>query len=851
MTRGYFLSATAAALSMAVSATAQTTQQQYVIEQQPLADAIKAWADLSGREVVVASDILVGKQSRSIAGRYTPEAALTALLDGSGLRLYAVEGAFVIRAERGNDASAGAGAPRAADVVVTGSRIRGAPIASPVITLDRAAIRDSGISTLGDAVRTLPQSFGGGQNIGVGLNVPTENGANTGGGSSANLRGLGSDATLTLLNGHRMPYGAARQSVDISAIPLLAVSRLEIVPDGSSALYGSDAVAGVVNIILRSRFDGIETSAELGGSTDGGNFRQLYGAIAGRSWQSGGAFLAYEYNHTTSIQADDRDYTATRSRGLTLFPGVRRHNVAASVQQSLLPNVDLAVDAIFNSRNSGFRYALNAAGDYAISRGFQTTEAQSFSIAPRLDVDLMGEWRGHVIGSFGKDRVDYEAANIIGTTTVSSSKGCYCNTGYSVEVGGDGTLFQLAGSPVKLAIGGGFRGNRYVSFRGAGDLQNIRQKQSISFAYGEINVPLLTPERASPLGYRLNITGAVRYEHYAGAGGVATPKVGLIYAPTRSFDLKASWGRSFRAPTFLQQFQFQQGLALPVARLGGTGFAATATAIVLVGGNPDLAPERAQNLSATVAWHPTSIRNLDIELSYFRTRYVDRVVNPINLTAQSLSNPIFQPYVTLNPTAQQVQNAIAVADLFTNSTGTTFDPTRVAAIVNSLNVNAGRQTAAGVDVLANYRFTLGAGELSAQVNASYLESDRQLTPLSAVQRLAGSVFNPPNFRARGTIGWRSKRMTLTGTLSRIDGITDVRTTPATAVEGMTTLDTVLQFRPGDRGILTGLEITLSALNITNAKPASIFTTSVTDTPYDSTNYSPVGRYLSVGVSKRW
>src|SRR3546814_6079331 len=81
-------------------------------------------------------------------------------------------------------------------IIVTGSRIRNVPVASPVITLDQESIRDSGQSTVADAVRTIPQNFGGGQNPGIGFNVPEASGADVGGGSSVNLRGLGSDATL-------------------------------------------------------------------------------------------------------------------------------------------------------------------------------------------------------------------------------------------------------------------------------------------------------------------------------------------------------------------------------------------------------------------------------------------------------------------------------------------------------------------------------------------------------------------------------------------------------------------------------------------------------------------------------
>src|SRR3546814_6056254 len=87
--------------------------------------------------------------------------------------------------------------------------------------------------------------------------------------SSDLLRGLGPDATLTLINGHRVAYDGAIQGVDISAIPLAALDRIEIVADGSSALYGSDAVAGVANVLLRKDYQGLWTSARIAGTKIG------------------------------------------------------------------------------------------------------------------------------------------------------------------------------------------------------------------------------------------------------------------------------------------------------------------------------------------------------------------------------------------------------------------------------------------------------------------------------------------------------------------------------------------------------------------------------------------------------
>ncbi len=114
-------------------------------------------------------------------------------------------------------------------VQVTGTRIKGGTTPSPVITIDSTRIREEGFTDLGEVIRSLPQNFGGGQNPGVAVGATAGAGGlanqNVTGGSALNLRGLGPDATLTLLNGRRLSYGGFVQAVDISAIPIEAVDR--------------------------------------------------------------------------------------------------------------------------------------------------------------------------------------------------------------------------------------------------------------------------------------------------------------------------------------------------------------------------------------------------------------------------------------------------------------------------------------------------------------------------------------------------------------------------------------------------------------------------------------------------
>ncbi len=229
------------------------------------------------------------------------------------------------------------------------------------VTGDQA--RNEGLTSMAAIVQTIPQNFGGGQNPGVGPNVPSASGVNVGSGVTINLRGLGSDATLTLLNGHRLAYNASRQSVDISSIPVSAVDRIEVVPDGASAIYGSDAVAGVANIILKRDYQGVDLSARLGMASDGGGFQQQYGALGGTRWDSGGILLAYDFEQDEAIEAGQRRFTSTLQRGQTLFPFIRRHNVVLTGHQDLGPDLELAVDALFNDRAAVYNYPYTAKAD--------------------------------------------------------------------------------------------------------------------------------------------------------------------------------------------------------------------------------------------------------------------------------------------------------------------------------------------------------------------------------------------------------------------------------------------------------------------------------------------------------
>ncbi|WP_294289760.1 TonB-dependent receptor [uncultured Sphingomonas sp.] len=852
MNRLYFGGAGLACLAVVAPANGQARDEHaYDLPAQPLGSALMAIARTTGQAVMVDAALVAGRRAPPLKGRFDAAGALARVLAGSGLRAEPINQGFVVRPSGTPQVRAEAEQSPDTDIVVTGSRIRGAPVASTLIVRTADTIRNEGQATLAEVIRTIPQNFGGGQNPGIGANVPAASGVNVGSGSSLNLRGLGSDATLTLLNGRRLAYSASRQSVDVSAIPVNAVERIEIVADGASALYGSDAIAGVANIRLRRDAQGLTTSARLGASTDGGNVEQVYGGVAGKRWSGGGMLLAYEFGHSTAIRAADRDYARDRVPGLDLYPSLRRHSVVLSGHQGLADTVELSLDLLYNNRRSFSQFPLSAAGVTPFRHAEQPSESDSAAIAPALRWSP-GSWRFELAGSAGRDRVHYATNQFTGTQLTSRTFGCYCNDAHSVELAADGPLFALPGGPAKIALGVGYRDNRLVSQRGDNSAQNVDAHQDSRYAYAEASLPLIGPAQAVPLVHRLDASLALRHEDYPGIDAVTTPKLGLVYAPTPDVSLKASWGRSFRAPTLLQRYQPLVVAALPATVFGGTGLPSGATALLLSGGRDSLQPERARSWSTTVAIHPRAVDGLSVEISYFETLYRDRIVAPVTFIARALADPVYADQVLRAPGLATLESLRLGAGQFLNATGGAYDPTRVVAVIDNANRNAGRQRVKGLDMLARLDRSLGAGQVNATLSGAYLQSDQQLTPAQPVVDLAGTIFNPPHFRGRATLGWTQGGLTITGAVSRIDGVEDRRATPARRVGGMTQGDLTLRYRTGSGPTWWhGVDLVVTAQNILDAKPSAIATTLPYDTPYDSTNYSPLGHVLAISATKSW
>ena len=202
------------------------------------------------------------------------------------------------------------------EVIVTGSYIKGLPgdAPSPVQTLSRDDIVLSGVSDTAEMVRNLEIASGSDT---APQNEFRFNGNSGSGLANVNLRGVGPTATLVLMDGKRLPNAAQKLAdgdrfVDINTIPITMIQRVEVLKDGGSAIYGSDAIAGVVNFITRSDFEGLEISGKFQGTAKGAQDDSTLGAIFG--WASEDSrshfVLGGEYFDRTHLaSADRRDVT--------------------------------------------------------------------------------------------------------------------------------------------------------------------------------------------------------------------------------------------------------------------------------------------------------------------------------------------------------------------------------------------------------------------------------------------------------------------------------------------------------------------------------------------------------------
>ncbi|MEJ0023948.1 MAG: TonB-dependent receptor [Alphaproteobacteria bacterium] len=345
---------TAASFDFSPPAYAAEAQKQYAIDAQPLSAALHTFALQSGRDFLTPPELVSDLRTSGIHGYYTEDQAIQALLQGTGLEFHRTRSnGFVLVQDTLPPPQLGAVAPKAApseptigapeEIVVTGTAIKRQDTkALPVSVIDQAAMEARNALTPVELVTSLPQvgSIPLGESVSGSLGARGDN-------SSINLRGIGSNATLVLLNGRRLaPHpisasenGAPSFSVNINQLPTRGLQRVDILRDGASSLYGSDAVAGVINFITTTNFRGLEVRTRIGYPEEGGG--QNYNATLTYGANSSTANCGFSAISTHS-RAKKSISTNVTSRERQIIPQRRRRRSTSRAACSMAARQPLA-----------------------------------------------------------------------------------------------------------------------------------------------------------------------------------------------------------------------------------------------------------------------------------------------------------------------------------------------------------------------------------------------------------------------------------------------------------------------------------------------------------------------------
>lgn len=980
-----FTSTAVAALMLAVAtpvvAQSNDVARRFDIEAGPLERSLPLFARQSGLQILYPSALVAGRQSPAVNAELTPEAALTLLLRDSGLTYRQSRPTVFILVDPAARAGLEDGdAVELGDVVVTGTYLRGADSPSPVTVITQADVARQGRATVAETLAAMPQNFTGAAYEGSTNTGADRSGRNIGSATGVNLRGLGADATLVLVNGRRVAgTGTAGDFADISNIPSSAISRADVLLDGASALYGADAVGGVVNIILKSRFEGAETRVRVGGTSDGGAEEFLFSHAGGLSWGSGSLVAAYEYHERGELRGIDRDVTedadlrrfgGTDHRLLTASPGniVRldaatatyiplfaipsgqngvgltpgdfiagqinrtnqlegqwflphqeRHSVFLAGRQNLPAGFSLDGDIRYTERDFFLKtsadagtFTVTAANPYFVSPNGSTShdiayswvrdlgpgllEGRTESLGGALGVsgELLG-WNVAAYASGAQETTGRRLSNRVQTTFLQEALGAradiptttfrtasdgffnpfggpaansatilahigsgytdsaYVSTVSSFNLKTDGTIFEMPGGPLQAAFGLDFRAERFES-SGESFLSGtaprvttpVSFERDVSSAFAEFRVPIFGPSNARSGLERLELSLAGRVEDHEGVGRTSNPKIGLLYGPTPDLILRASWGTSFRAPS-LRELQSAYQIGPSFLNRGG----GNVLTLIQYGGNPDLRPETAESITAGFVWTPAAYDGLRLEGNWFRTRFNDRIGNPViqNLT-NALNDPALAPFVRyVSPTTSPEDRALvqSLLDDPGNFNPTVFPATSYGVIVDNRFVNAASVEVEGLDLSARYRFDLAAGQATVDGTITHLlTNDRQITAASPTEHLLGDPNFPARWRGRAGTQWSRGPITLGLAANYVSGGRDPLSNRE--VDDWTTFDGQVRY---DFGAAwgEGLSLTLNVLNLSNSAPP--FYDSPNGVGFDGANTNALGRQMSLQLVKRW
>jgi len=715
------------------------------------------------------------------------------------------------------------------EVVVTGTHIRGIrPPGYRVDSYNRQDILQSGYSTVAELMQSIPQNLG---NVGANtLGLESDTRAGNPGGTSVDLRGFGADATLVLVNGHRMaPAGPGGRIVDVSTIPLDMVERVEVLPDGASALYGSDAVGGVVNYVLRKHASGSSSLLHYGTTTRGGGQETIANQSFGTEWSTGGGMLAANYTKLRAISAEQRSFSDGQGP-FDLTPDTRLYSLMAAGHQEIGDKTEASFDALYSNRDTDI-------DTLSLGVPFPTVMAvDQTSVSTRLDHWLTVEWSLAASATYGHNSSLIENAN--GIQRAASDL-------YVGDVKLDGPIATLPAGIVHVAIGAQYRHEGFTRNLG-GDfaaLGDISKGRSIWSGYAELYAPL---SRSVDLGV------AGRYERYSDFGSSFDPQAGIGWRLTKSIKLRGTVGRSFRAPQFDDLFGYTSAILLNVPDPEATS--GLTPALFVSGSNPELTAQRATTWTVGFDIAPTANPDWSISGTYFNTKFKNRIdaASQGLLLFDPLAHPEYSVFFQRMPDPGLVSALAATPNFFNLTEIPIFGPARdledVTFLVDDRYRNLSSQRIDGIDLDVRYSADSSGVEWSSGLKGTYiLHLTQQLATGVPEIALLNTIFNPVDLRLRAFGAARWKHWSVAAAINYTDDYKNNAVVPTSKITSFPTVDLQVgrEFALANKMTITA---TVNAVNVLDRLPPSAITNfSGFEPGYDPANANPRGRFLSVDL----
>ena len=921
----------AIALAVSVSGIARADSPKPVnVPAGDLTTALELLEKQSGVEIVYRPELLKGLHTDGVKGTLSSEEAVTRLLKGTTLRLHGDRTGVLLITEAGSEGTAAskvggtelaakqqdqpssgdrlplaqtnqgqdqsavsvekasqnssegaenkkasrseAAKDRLSEMVVTGTHIRGLEsIGSPTMTITREEIDQTGYATVQDLMASLPQNFNGLTPIGLlGENGTTIRGTNFTNSTAIDLRGLGPESTLTLIDGNRVAGNIEGRAVDISLIPLSMVERIDIITGGASAIYGADAVGGVVNIVLRHSYDGADTQVDYGGTRKGGDRLEL-SQIFGREFDRSGFVLGYEFSRDSAFDIVRTGLVAQTAAGLVLrsqdvVPADRRHSVYLAGHFDPNESIQFYGESSYvHKTQESFNDEVFPAFDFE-GKGRTQQSTSEYSGKLGVKIGLRGSWKLDVSGSASvlENSAATNNDDVFGGAAFSSDYAINTRSALtSFSAIADGEVANVGGIRIRGAIGAETRRETLtdtpVATSIGGNIPFVQRR--INSAFAELNIPLVQNGPRAGL-HSLELSLAARDDHYSDFGNAFNPQASLVWQPYEGLNVRGAFAKAFRAPD-LYSLNVPPNVNLGTETVATPGNAAGTPLPALTAdlGNPNLKPERATTWSTGFDYQFSAAPAVRLSFSYFHIDYNDRIQNPFR---SSLIDSTLYPgsLLNLHPTAAQVQNYLALGPVQANQTGIAWDgnPQTLLSQIPNLIIaddryqNLSIETLRVIDVIVESTWSIPLGTVKAGANITDTLSHRfKVTTDSPSGSLINQVGAPVGFRLRASAGLTQGAYGAFLFLNYLDSYQDQFTTPISRIASWTTLDMTLRFDSAqilERGPFSNITVIASVQNLMDRDPPR-FGESTFGLLFDPVNSNGLGRFISLRVGKKW